>query len=78
MKPIITKVLPENANFYYENAAKKVEYLTGIYVAFKTQQRLVKRTEFNQADVNDEIKECSWWESQVKNPARKALYMAIL
>jgi hypothetical protein len=60
LSPLLQKCcLKISANISYQNSAKNVEYLTEIYVADKTQQRLVQRTEFNQADVNDEIKKIS-------------------
>jgi hypothetical protein len=60
LSPLLQKCcLRVSANVSYQNAAKDVECLTGIYVAPKTQQRLVQRTDFNQADVKDEIKELS-------------------
>ena len=58
LSPLLEKCwLRISANVSYENTAKDVKYLTGIYVSAKTQQRLVHRTEFNMAKVSKPIKE---------------------
>ena len=60
LSPLLEKCcLRISANVSYENTAKDVKYLTGIYVSSKTQERLVNRTEFNTPKVDSEIKELS-------------------
>lgn len=60
LSPLLKKCcLRISANVSYQNTAKDIEYLTGIYVSAKTQQRLVQGTEFKRAEAEDEIKELS-------------------
>lgn len=60
LSPLFEKCcLRVSANVSYHNASKDVKYLTGMYVSPKTQQRLVHRTEFDMAKVENEIKELS-------------------
>jgi len=48
-----------SANVSYENAARDVQYYTGIKVSAKTQQRLVHRQEFVLPSVTAEVEELS-------------------
>ncbi|HHP7243940.1 MAG TPA: ISKra4 family transposase, partial [Elainellaceae cyanobacterium] len=48
-----------SANVSYAQAADDVKYLTGVYVAAKTQQRLVQRHSFAIAGVEESLKEVS-------------------
>lgn len=48
-----------SANVSYENAAKDVEFFTGIRIPAKTQQRLVHRQEFSLPALTNEVKELS-------------------
>ncbi len=48
-----------SANVSYENAAKDVEFFTGIRIPAKTQQRLVHRQEFPLPSLGKEVKELS-------------------
>lgn len=60
LSPLLEKsCLRISANISYENTAKDVKYLTGMYVSAKTQERLVHRTEFKTTKVDAEIKELS-------------------
>jgi hypothetical protein len=46
-----------SANVYYQQAAQDIEYLTGIRVSAKTQQRLVHRQSFDLPSVNQPVQE---------------------
>ena len=60
LSPLLEKCcLRISANVSYDNTAKDVKYVTGIYVSAKTQERLVNRTEFKTTKVDSEIKELS-------------------
>ena len=66
LSPLLKKCcLRISANVSYQNTAKDIEYLTGIYVSAKTQQRLVQVTEFKRASAEDEITAvlCGWWKN---------------
>lgn len=60
LSPLLEKsCLRISANVSYQNTAKDVKNLTGIYVSAKTQERLVHRREFKTTKVDKEIKEVS-------------------
>jgi len=46
-----------SANVSYENAAKDVEFFTGISVSGKTQQRLVHRQDFSAPQIETTVDE---------------------
>ena len=48
-----------SANVSYENAARDLKKLTGIYVSHSTQQRLVHRQEFEEISVTEEVENIS-------------------
>lgn len=48
-----------SANVSYENAARDLKKLTGIYVSHSTQQRLVHRQEFEEISVIEEVENVS-------------------
>ncbi len=51
--------MPSSANVSYENAAKDVEFFTGISVSGKTQQRLVHRQDFSAPQIETTVDELS-------------------
>ena len=48
-----------SANVSYENAARDLQRLTGVYVDHSTQQRLVYRQEFAELEVGETVTELS-------------------
>ena len=48
-----------SANVSYENAARDLQRLTGVYVDHSTQQRLVHRQEFAELEVGETVTELS-------------------
>ena len=46
-----------SANVSYENAARDLQRLTGVYVDHSTQQRLVHRKEFAELEVGETVTE---------------------
>jgi hypothetical protein len=48
-----------SANVSYENAARDIEYYTGIKISARTQQRIIHRHEFPEVECRENIKEIS-------------------
>jgi len=51
---VVKMCLLLSANVSYENASRDLKEITGIYVSYSTQQRLVHRQEFPDAEVSEE------------------------